>query len=218
MIDLTTTQKQRARQILNISHNPDGVVYRDITYAQLGCLKPHGWLNDQVINGCIDRWQQALEDAGIFVFNTFFMELIYNQHQQYNQQAAARYLRRRSRDLDTARMVCAPVHRDGNHWGFVVADMRAQKLWYADSLNRSGQEYMQVMRQYLMDRYETDVDWDSYDIHNNIQNNGYDCGVYCLYVLYCLLADLPFTEVDQSDLDTMRLYITLLLAEPDSLF
>ncbi|XP_044981541.1 putative ubiquitin-like-specific protease 1B isoform X2 [Hordeum vulgare subsp. vulgare] len=143
-----------------VLHEPSNI---EVSRGKIRCLRPHGWLNDEVIN----LYLELLKERGIrepkrflkcHFFNTFFYKKIF-----------------------------VPVHQNV-HWCLAIINMKAKKLQYLDSLGGHDPRVSKMLARYIVDEVK-DKSNKKIDISSlteesidciPLQGNGWDCGMFML--------------------------------------
>ncbi|KAI3961200.1 hypothetical protein MKX01_035786 [Papaver californicum] len=148
------------RQKILVTHQKSNI---EITGQILQCLKPGGWLNDEVINvyfGLLKEREQREPKKFLksHFFNTFFYTKIF-----------------------------VPIHRQ-KHWCLAVINKKDRKFQYLDSLQGMDYQVLKHLARYYMDEVKDKSGEDintncwtleyAYDIPH--QENGSDCGMFMI--------------------------------------
>ncbi|GJN10713.1 hypothetical protein PR202_ga28830 [Eleusine coracana subsp. coracana] len=157
-VDAVLHDTSHSNEII-VMHEPSNI---EVTKEKLQCLRPRGWLNDEVINLYIELLQERAErEPTRFLkchfFNTFFYKKIF-----------------------------VPVHR-GAHWCLAVINVKDKTFQYLDSLGGMGHDVLRVLARYIMDELKDknniEIDISSWlEVSDNLplQQNGWDCGMFML--------------------------------------
>ncbi|OEL14215.1 Ubiquitin-like-specific protease ESD4 [Dichanthelium oligosanthes] len=178
-----------------VMHEPSNI---EITKEKLECLRPRGWLNDEVINLYIELLKERAErEPKRFLkchfFNTFFYKKLTCGTAGYDYQSVRRWttFKKLGYGLIECEKIFVPVHRD-IHWCLAVINMKDKSLQYLDSLGGLGHDVLRVLARYIMDELkdksniEIDTTW-MVEVSDclPLQHNGWDCGMFMLkYIDY----------------------------------
>ncbi|XP_066398280.1 ubiquitin-like-specific protease ESD4 isoform X1 [Miscanthus floridulus] len=173
-----------------VIHEPSNI---EITNEKLQCLRPRGWLNDEVINLYIELLKEREErEHNMFLkchfFNTFFYKKLTCGIAGYDYQSVRRWttFKRLGYGLVECEKIFVPVHRNV-HWCLVVINMKDKTLQYLDSLGGLGHDVLKVLTRYIVDELKDksnlEVDPSSWVVVSEslpLQQNGWDCGMFML--------------------------------------
>ncbi|CAN6206447.1 unnamed protein product [Urochloa humidicola] len=174
-----------------VTHGPSNI---EITKEKLECLRPRGWLNDEVINLYIELLKErAKREPKRFLkchfFNTFFYKKLTCGIAGYDYQSVRRWttFKKLGYGLIECEKVKLPVHRD-MHWCLAVINMKDKTFQYLDSLGGLGHDVLRVLARYIMeelkDKSNIEVDTSSWVEEVSdclpLQHNGWDCGMFML--------------------------------------
>ncbi|GAQ88288.1 SUMO protease [Klebsormidium nitens] len=190
-----------------------------ITQAQMQCLRPDMWLNDEVINLYMvllkeresreDFQEEGLHPVCHF-FNTFFYNKLRMDAQEYEYSRVQRWTRRVKYKLAKCDKVIVPIHQ-GIHWALAVINLRDRRLEYFDSVcdgagfpfstRASPETVLEDLAQYIMDEAEDKgtgpidtSDWERvYHTDKPQQGNNSDCGMFMLKFADFVSRDAPIT-------------------------
>ncbi|CAL5061074.1 unnamed protein product [Urochloa decumbens] len=174
-----------------VTHGPSNI---EITKEKLECLRPRGWLNDEVINLYIE----LLKERGkrkperflkCHFFNTFFYKKLTCGIDGYDFQSVRRWttFKKLGYGLIECEKIFIPVHRD-MHWCLAVINMKEKTFQYLDSLGGWGHDVLRVLARYVMDELKDksniEIDTTSWVEEVSdclpLQHNGWDCGMFML--------------------------------------
>jgi len=192
----------------------------EITGKELVCLRNLGWLNDEVINFYLELLVErskrnraappgtvapSQRDA-VHCYSTFFLvKAAGSGNAGYVHKNVARWSR--SAKIDVARLdkLLAPVHVGLNHWCCALANLRARRMEYYDSMGGTNDDALKLLRRYVADEVaahhpelvkEMDVlNWPLVTPGRTKlpqQNNGSDCGVFMLKFMDYASENRPF--------------------------
>ncbi|CAD6216717.1 unnamed protein product [Miscanthus lutarioriparius] len=173
-----------------VIHEPSNI---EITNEKFQCLRPRGWLNDEVINLYIELLKEREErEHNRFLkchfFNTFFYKKLTCGIAGYDYQSVRRWttFKRLGYGLIECEKIFVPVHRNV-HWCLVVINMKDKTLQYLDSLGGLGHDVLKVLTRYIVDELKDksnlEVDPSSWVVVSEslpLQQNGWDCGMFML--------------------------------------
>ncbi|NXG50996.1 SENP2 protease, partial [Psilopogon haemacephalus] len=162
-----------------------------VTREDIGTLREHRWLNDEVINfymRLIVERNKKEGFAAVHAFSTFFYPKLISG----GYAAVRRWTR--GVDLFQQDLIFVPIHLRV-HWALVVIDVRRKTIKYYDSMGQRGDKICQTLFQYLREESHekrnvelASSEWtlrsmESHEIPQ--QSNGSDCGVFvCKYAEY----------------------------------
>ncbi|XP_064021137.1 sentrin-specific protease 2-like isoform X1 [Pogoniulus pusillus] len=162
-----------------------------VTREDIGTLREHRWLNDEVINFYMKLIAERNKKEGfaaVHAFSTFF----YPKFISGGYTAVRRWTK--GVDLFQQDLIFVPIHLRV-HWALVVVDVRRKTIRYYDSMAKSGDKICQTLFQYLreesLEKRNLELassEWtlrsmESHEIPQ--QSNGSDCGVFvCKYAEY----------------------------------
>lgn len=174
-----------------VLHEPSNI---EISREKIRCLRPHGWLNDEVIN----LYLELLKERGIreskrslkcHFFNTFFYKKLACGKNGYDYKSVKRWttLRKLGYELIECDKIFVPVHQNV-HWCLAIINMKAKTLQYLDSLGGNDPRVPRMLARYIVDEVkdksnkEIDISLWTEEVvdYNPLQQNGYDCGVFML--------------------------------------
>ncbi|RLN35518.1 sentrin-specific protease 1-like isoform X1 [Panicum miliaceum] len=133
----------------------------EITKEKLECLRPRGWLNDELTCGIAGYDYQSVRRW------TTFKKLGYG--------------------LTECEKIFIPIHRDV-HWCLAIINMKDKTFQYLDSLGGLGHDVLNVLARYirdeLKDKSNIEIDTCSWVVKASdclpLQHNGWDCGMFML--------------------------------------
>ncbi|XP_068001300.1 sentrin-specific protease 2-like isoform X1 [Melanerpes formicivorus] len=162
-----------------------------VTREDIGTLREHRWLNDEVINFYMRLIAERSKKEGfaaVHAFSTFFYPKLISG----GYTAVRRWTR--GVDLFQQDLIFVPIHLRV-HWALVVIDVRRKTIKYYDSMGQKGDKICQTLFQYLREESHekrnlelASSEWtlrsmESHEIPQ--QSNGSDCGVFvCKYAEY----------------------------------
>lgn len=104
-----------------------------------------------------------------------------------------------------------PHDQPGSHWVCAFVDLTKESAYYFDSYGYEPPEEIARFMRRCKEQGVKHIYWN--DIRH--QRKGSECGMYCLFVLICLLNDRPFFNICKKvvDDDTMNAFRDILFAE-----
>ncbi|KAK9845918.1 hypothetical protein WJX81_005972 [Elliptochloris bilobata] len=218
------------REVL-VTHLNSGI---DMTRKLIRCLRPSGWLNDEVMNlymGLLQDRDTLWRKLGggqptCHFFNSFFINKLYKDARKYSYSNVRRWTSAKRLAgvgqaseciLDLERWII-PVHL-GNHWTCALVDLSARSLTYYDSYHSEERDIMASLRTYVRDEYkdkrQQDVDtllWPiSYPKDIPRQHNAVDCGVFALMFADRAARNAPM-RFSEADMPLLRLKLAAEIA------
>lgn len=174
-----------------VSHEISNI---DITWEKFQCLRPGGWLNDEVINLYVEllkerEKREPQKFLKCHFFNTFFYKKLIAGKGGYNFQSVRRWTtpKKLGYSLLDCNKIFVPIHKI-NHWCLAVINKKDEKFQYLDSLKGGDNKVMKVLARYYVDevkdKSDKDIDVSSWaeefveDLPE--QENGFDCGMFML--------------------------------------
>ncbi|XP_064020788.1 sentrin-specific protease 2-like [Pogoniulus pusillus] len=180
-----------------------------VTREDIGTLREHRWLNDEVINFYMKLIAERSKKEGfaaVHAFSTFF----YPKFISGGYSAVRKWTK--GVDLFQQDLIFVPIHLRV-HWALVVVDVRRKTIRYYDSMAKSGDKICQTLFQYLreesLEKRNLELassEWtlrsmESHEIPQ--QSNGSDCGVFmCKYAEY--ISRDRATTFTQNDMPAFR--------------
>ncbi|XP_051213737.1 putative ubiquitin-like-specific protease 1B [Lolium perenne] len=166
----------------------------EISKEKIRCLRPHGWLNDEVIN----LFLELLKERGTrepkrslkcHFFNTFFYKKLACGKNGYDYKSVKRWTthRKLGYELIECDKIFVPVHQHV-HWCLAIINMKAKTLQYLDSLGGNDPRVPEMLARYIVeevkDKSNKEIDINSWTKevvdYVPLQQNGYDCGMFML--------------------------------------
>ncbi|KAF8392596.1 hypothetical protein HHK36_022941 [Tetracentron sinense] len=176
------------RRVL-VTHENSNV---DITGEILRCLRPHGWLNDEVINVYLEllkerEQREPKKFLKCHFFNTFFYKKLISGSNGYDFKAVRRWTTQRKigYDLLECDKIFVPVHKE-IHWCLAVINIKDEKFQYLDSFKGKDTQVLKVLARYFVnevkDKSGKEININSWkrEYVDNLpdQKNGWDCGMF----------------------------------------
>uniref|UniRef100_A0ACD5YZ39 Uncharacterized protein n=1 Tax=Avena sativa TaxID=4498 RepID=A0ACD5YZ39_AVESA len=166
-----------------VLHEPSNI---EITREKLGCLRPRGWLNDEVINLYLELLKERAErEPRRFLkchfFNTFFFKKLACGKTGYDYQSVRRWtsLNKLGYGLWECDKIFVPIHRD-LHWCLAVINMKEKTYQFLDSLGGMDLDVLGILATYIMDelkdKINIEIDFSSWRREPDpfpLQHNGY---------------------------------------------
>lgn len=178
------------RKVL-VSHENSNI---QITGEILQCLKPHAWLNDEVINLYLEllkerERREPKKFLNCHFFNTFFYKKLIGGRNGYDYKSVRRWTTQKKLGygLIDCDKIFVPIHKEV-HWCLAVINKMEKKFQYLDSLGGRDAHVLKVLARYFVDEVKDksgqDIDvssWDREYVEDlPEQQNGYDCGVFMI--------------------------------------
>uniref|UniRef100_A0ACD5U5U8 Uncharacterized protein n=1 Tax=Avena sativa TaxID=4498 RepID=A0ACD5U5U8_AVESA len=201
-----------------VLHKPSNI---EITREKLGCLRPRGWLNDEVINLYLELLKERAErEPRRFLkchfFNTFFYKKLACGKTGYDYQSVRRWtsLKKLGYGLVDCDKIFIPIHRD-IHWCLAVINMKEKTYQFLDSLGGMDLDVLGILATYIMDELKDksniEIDfssWQRASDHFPLQHNGWDCGMFMLKFIdfYSRGLGLSFRQVGVIDVFLLSTY------------
>ncbi|KAL6902171.1 hypothetical protein ACP4OV_005047 [Aristida adscensionis] len=174
-----------------VMHEPSNI---EVTKEKFRCLRPGGWLNDEVINLYLELLKEREKrEPRRFLkchfFNTFFYKKLACGRNGYDYKSVKRWTTRRKLgyDLIECDKIFVPVHKD-IHWCLAIINMKENTFQYLDSLGGMDHNVPSVLARYIAeevkDKNNKVIDTSSW--HEELvdyiplQQNGWDCGMFML--------------------------------------
>ncbi|KAK7303786.1 hypothetical protein RJT34_14703 [Clitoria ternatea] len=174
-----------------VSHKNSNI---DISGEKFQCLRPGGWLNDEVINVYLELLKEReLREPQKFLkchfFNTFFYKKLTSAGSGYDFKSVRRWTSQRK--LGYGLLECdkifVPIHQE-IHWCLAVINKKEEKFQYLDSLKGMDQYVLKVLAKYFVDEVKDktgkDIDvstWEKEFVEDlPEQENGFDCGMFLI--------------------------------------
>ncbi|XP_073152080.1 ubiquitin-like-specific protease ESD4 [Henckelia pumila] len=174
-----------------VSHETSNI---DITGEKFQCLRPGGWLNDEVINLYVEllkerEKREPQKFLKCHFFNSFFYKKLIAGKGGYNFQSVRRWTtpKKLGYNLLDCDKIFVPIHKI-NHWCLAVINKKDEKFQYLDSLKGGDNKVMKMLARYYIDEAKDksgkDIDvssWEEEFVEDlPEQENGYDCGMFML--------------------------------------
>ena len=125
-------------------------------------------------------------------------------------------------DLFKSKLVFSVINNANYHWTLIVAKMESKEIWYYDSANHGKvkkrnhfNQWGIAFEKYLKDEYRLkNGEWPKYEWTRHIfqkgkQTDGYNCGIYALLYMECLLNDINPDDVPNDWLVRFRKILLL---------
>ncbi|XP_062215630.1 ubiquitin-like-specific protease ESD4 isoform X2 [Phragmites australis] len=123
----------------------------EVTKEKLWCLRPSGWLNDEVINLYLELLKEREKrEPKRFLkchfFNTFFYKKLACGKNGYDYKSVKRWTTRRKLgyELIECDKIFVPVHKD-IHWCLAIINMKENTFQYLDSLSGTDHNVPRVL-------------------------------------------------------------------------
>merc|ERR1719436_2392631 len=181
----------------------------DLTKHDLMSLVGNNWLNDSVVEMYFsliaDRSMKgSSREMGwptVFTMSTFFFPNL----RARGYEAVRKWTK--GVDIFSYEMIFFPINFR-QHWSLAVADLRKKHLIYCDSLSFNKDVILDFILYYLKkectERKKRPLDvWSFSETAVPQQENGYDCGVFCIKIAEFLSRDAQ-PELSQQDMRYFR--------------
>ncbi|VAH91116.1 unnamed protein product [Triticum turgidum subsp. durum] len=174
-----------------VLHEPSNI---EVSREKIRCLRPHGWLNDEVINLYLELLKErGMREPKRFLkchfFNTFFYKKLACGKTGYDYKSVKRWTtsRKLGYELIECDKIFVPVHQNV-HWCLAIINMKAKTVQYLDSLGGDDLRVYEMLARYIVDEVkdksnkEIDISsWTKESIDRiPLQENGWDCGMFML--------------------------------------
>jgi hypothetical protein len=195
--------------LIPVSRNP-GVNYT-LQQVDISKLDPGQWLDDNIMNSygahLAARSQSSSTMPSVYWFSSYFFGKLRDE----GYESVSRWTR--LSDLFAHDILLVPIHL-GNHWCLGVANIPLRTLQYYDPMVyqtrrnflRIGARFFHLMSDYLNTEFQKrnfiqlDPPMTSCTVPTNapIQQNGFDCGMFCLMYAETISrnAQFTFTQLD----------------------
>uniref|UniRef100_A0A0D9VTW9 Ubiquitin-like protease family profile domain-containing protein n=1 Tax=Leersia perrieri TaxID=77586 RepID=A0A0D9VTW9_9ORYZ len=174
-------------------HEPSNI---EVSREKFRCLRPCGWLNDEVINLYLELLKEReTREPERFLkchfFNTFFYKKLACGKNGYDYKSVKRWTTRRrlGYELIECDKIFVPIHKDV-HWCLGIINMKERTFQYLDSLGGVDHHVSGVLARYIAeevkDKSNKEIDISSWqeelldDNYIPLQQNGWDCGMFML--------------------------------------
>lgn len=217
-------------------HSSDVLASRfsvELTRGQLACLRPGGWLNDEVINFYFKLLQERCKRIPgmrkCWLPNSFFWPMLCGrQCMKYSYTDVKRWSKRAQVDVFSVDYVLFPMNVNGMHWAVGVIDFRDRGFRYLDSMFGSPHpNFATFLRCYVNDehrsRHGTPLkgigSWDMLEEPMGVpkQHNGYDCGVFTCGFADCLASGRPLL-FGQANMPMLRRRLAARIMQADEMW
>ncbi|MED6106487.1 hypothetical protein PIB30_005117 [Stylosanthes scabra] len=166
----------------------------EISGETFQCLRPGGWLNDQVIDLYLvllkeRERRKANNSLHCHFFSTFFYTKLISGKNGYDFNSIRRWTSQKK--LGYSPHECdklfVPIHQHC-HWCLAVINQKEKKFQYLDSLRGRDTQVLKVLARYFVDEVKDktgkDIDvssWEKEFVKDlPEQKNGYDCGMFMI--------------------------------------
>ncbi|RZC80772.1 hypothetical protein C5167_043345 [Papaver somniferum] len=179
------------RQKILVAHQHSNI---EITGHILQCLKPRGWLNDEVIDVYFEllkerEQREPKKFLKCHFFNTFFYKKLISARDGCDFKAVRRWttLKKIGYHLLECDKIFVPIHKN-LHWCLAVINKKDQKFQYFDSLKGIDYQVLEALARYYMDEVKdksgkdiNTASW-TFECPHDIptQENGSDCGMFMI--------------------------------------
>ncbi|MED6130295.1 hypothetical protein PIB30_000194 [Stylosanthes scabra] len=166
----------------------------EISGETFQCLRPGGWLNDEVIDLYLvllkeREGRKANNSLHCHFFSTFFYTKLISGRNGYDFNSIRRWTSQKK--LGYSPHECdklfVPIHQH-YHWCLAVINQKEKKFQYLDSLRGRDTQVLKVLARYFVDEVKDktgkDIDvssWEKEFVKDlPEQTNGYDCGMFMI--------------------------------------
>jgi len=235
--NLTRAEKQLSKDGLWGDGHPNDVLTSrfsvNLTRAHLVCLRPGGWLNDEVINFYFKLLQERCKRIPgmrrCWLPNSFFWPMLCGwQCQKYSYKDVKRWSKRAKVDIFQMDCMLFPMNVNGMHWAVGVVDFKDRGFRYLDSMFGSPhRNFVRFFRRYVNDEHRSKHGMPLEDIHSwgmleeplgvPQQRNGFDCGVFtCGFAEYLVSGRTRL--FGQADMPTLRKRLAARIIRADEMW
>ncbi|CAG9331301.1 unnamed protein product [Blepharisma stoltei] len=181
-----------------------------LRYKDIKLLRPRTWINDEVVNAYLKLLEVP---ENVHIFNSFFYEYISGMHatNDWDVRKLKRILKKQGLDnLFTKDFLIFPINLDKNHWVVAQVNNKDKCIEYHDSFgDGSFEKVCETIDECIgvLNREEVNC----YKYQSMIvpqQDNYYDCGVFMLQTIRCLVEKREF-DYSQDQIDFIRKIIVL---------
>nr|GEY52944.1 ubiquitin-like-specific protease ESD4 [Tanacetum cinerariifolium] len=155
---LTKEEEERVATALSYSNRENVLVNHKnsnimITGKDLQCLRPHVWLNDEVINIYLEllkdrERREPKKYLKCHFFNTFFYKKLVGGRTKtgYDYESVKRWTAQKklSYSLDECDKIFVPIHKE-IHWCLAVINKKDKKFQYLDSLGGADKKVLRAL-------------------------------------------------------------------------
>ncbi|XP_061349211.1 putative ubiquitin-like-specific protease 1B [Gastrolobium bilobum] len=179
------------RKKVLVTHEKSNI---EISGENFQCLRPHAWLNNEVINLYLEllkerERREPHKFLNCHFFNTFFYIKLINGKNGYDFNSVRRWTSKKKLGygLHECDKIFVPIHKE-IHWCLAVINTKDKKFQYLDSLKGMDTQVLKVLARYFVDEVKDktgkDIDvssWEKEFVEDlPEQENGYDCGVFMI--------------------------------------
>ncbi|KAL5724769.1 Ulp1 peptidase [Ranunculus cassubicifolius] len=179
------------RDIVLVTHEESNI---EITGEVFQCLKPRGWLNDEVINLYLQLLKerenrQPERFLKCHFFNALFYKRLTSGESGYDFKSVRRWTSplKIGYNLIECDKLFVPIHKE-MHWFLGIINKKDEKFQYLDSLKGMDAEVLDVLARYYVDEVKDktgeDIDVSSwkreYADELPAQKNWSDCGMFMI--------------------------------------
>ena len=191
--------------------------------SDIACLCEETWLNSSVIDYYTSMLLKEFRHHYVFPCQ-FFNSLLLNRGtvvdelrdtlriQNYSHWNVYRHAK--AVDLFDKRNVFAIINKGNYHWMLTWANIATKEIYFFDPIQKDhGNKWTSALQKYLCDEWRVrrpneDVPlWTKgvdVDITACMQTDGYNCGVYVLFLIECILNDAPLSLMTPQNIAAMR--------------
>ncbi|KAI5415744.1 ubiquitin-like-specific protease ESD4 [Lathyrus oleraceus] len=187
-VEVTRAFSANRKKILVVHENSN----IEISGEKFQCLRPSGWLNDEVINLYLEllkerERREPQKFLNCHFFNTFFYKKLISGKNGYDYKSVKRWTTQKKLGygLHECDKIFVPIHQK-IHWCLGVINKKEKKFQYLDSLKGIDTQVLEVLARYFVDEVKDktgeDIDisyWEKEFVEElPEQKNGSDCGVF----------------------------------------
>jgi len=234
LIDLVIEEKSRLQKFFKLCHSKKYGKDIRITDPRKTCqlinnksfrrLEPSKWLNDEVINYCgmnlVER-NKVLKDAHKCLYmNTFFLDKLLNgKSKTFDYTNVERWTKKVGENgifgFDVI-LIANNVDSRNSHWTLIVVYMQLKRIRYLDACSLVSNPTDDVDSVFLWMNYEAtklhrqELDRKDWDVVTERlsgdpkQSNGYDCGLYLILEMECIIEGKPIPKYGNEEMGIYR--------------
>ena len=166
----------------------------NITFTQkdLETLNNRNWLNDSIINSYINLMRPHMNNKSFGITNSFF----FTKLKRDGPQEALNWEGIKGKLLNEFELFLIPICT-GTHWILFVLDFEHSFMFILDSLGLFYENEAKIINNFLHYQGISELPVGSYEVPRQL--NGYDCGVFLLQNIRCILfgeGDFTYSQED----------------------
>ncbi|GAU11170.1 hypothetical protein TSUD_197940 [Trifolium subterraneum] len=142
------------RKKVLVAHEQSNI---EISSEKFQCLRPSGWLNDEVINLYLELLKERerrdpQKYLNCHFFNTFFYKKLISGKNGYDYKSVRRWTTQKKLGygLHECDKIFVPIHQQ-IHWCLAVINKKEKKLQYLDSLKGIDIQVLDMLARYFVD-------------------------------------------------------------------